>query len=92
MSWQSYVDDHLLGTGHVSQAAICGNDGALWAASEGFDVRHVKHPSQLEDLAKFFFVFSFSKVGAPMPYISCVDGGCDQSQLDGPGGRRRKLW
>mmetsp|Transcript_16010 Transcript_16010/g.38972 ORF Transcript_16010/g.38972 Transcript_16010/m.38972 type:complete len:127 (-) Transcript_16010:197-577(-) len=38
MSWQSYVDDHLIGTGHVSKAAICGVDGALWAASAGFDV------------------------------------------------------
>ena len=24
MSWQSYVDDHLIGTGHVTQGAICG--------------------------------------------------------------------
>ena len=39
MSWQSYVDDHLIGTGHVTQGAICGVDGALWAASEGFNVR-----------------------------------------------------
>lgn len=39
MSWQSYVDDHLIGTGHVTQGAICGVDGSLWAASAGFDVR-----------------------------------------------------
>ena len=39
MSWQSYVDDHLIGTGHVTKGAICGVDGALWAASAGFNVR-----------------------------------------------------
>ena len=39
MSWQSYVDDHLLGTGDVTQGAICGTDGSMWAASAGFDVR-----------------------------------------------------
>ena len=39
MSWQSYVDDHLIGTGHVVQGAICGVDGAIWAASAGFNVR-----------------------------------------------------
>lgn len=38
MSWQSYVDDHLIGTGHVVQGAICGVDGAIWAASAGFNV------------------------------------------------------
>ena len=38
MSWQSYVDDHLIGTGHVTQGAICGVDGSLWASSAGFDV------------------------------------------------------
>ena len=40
MSWQSYVDDHLIGTGHVVQGAICGVDGAIWAVSAGFNVRH----------------------------------------------------
>ena len=39
MSWQSYVDDHLIGTGHVVQGAICGVDGAIWAVSAGFNVR-----------------------------------------------------
>ena len=42
MSWQSYVDDHLIGTGHVTQGAICGVDGSLWAASAGFDVRPLR--------------------------------------------------
>jgi len=38
MSWQSYVDDQLLATKMVSQAAICGHDGNIWATSAGFGV------------------------------------------------------
>ena len=38
MSWQSYVDDQLLSTNLVSQAAICGYDGNVWATSGGFAV------------------------------------------------------
>merc|ERR1711942_4695 len=38
MSWQSYVDDQLLATKMVSQAAICGHDGNVWATSAGFGV------------------------------------------------------
>mmetsp|Transcript_3397 Transcript_3397/g.8832 ORF Transcript_3397/g.8832 Transcript_3397/m.8832 type:complete len:129 (+) Transcript_3397:75-461(+) len=39
MSWQAYVDDHLVGSGTVSQAAIIGV-GAYdtWATSPGFTV------------------------------------------------------
>ena len=40
MSWQSYVDDHLLcdlpGGGQLSAAAILGEDGGVWAQSENF--------------------------------------------------------
>jgi len=36
MSWQSYVDDHLVATGTVSKAALVGLDGSIWAASAGF--------------------------------------------------------
>ena len=40
MSWQSYVDDHLLcelpAGGHLASAAIVGKDGGVWAQSEGF--------------------------------------------------------
>ena len=39
MSWQAYVDSNLLGTGHVSQAAIYGLNGGEWAKSAGFQVR-----------------------------------------------------
>lgn len=39
MSWQAYVDDHLLCDmdGHcLTAAAILGHDGAVWAQSEPF--------------------------------------------------------
>ncbi|KAJ1914545.1 profilin, required for normal timing of actin polymerization in response to thermal stress [Mycoemilia scoparia] len=39
MSWQSFVDTNLVGTGQISQAAICGLDGGVWAKSPGFDVK-----------------------------------------------------
>jgi profilin len=38
MSWQSYVDDQLIGTGFVKQAALHGLDGNPWATSSGFNV------------------------------------------------------
>ncbi|MQL78743.1 hypothetical protein Taro_011177 [Colocasia esculenta] len=40
MSWQNYVDDHLmcdLGDGHtLAAAAIMGHDGSVWALSANF--------------------------------------------------------
>ncbi|GAA0165242.1 hypothetical protein Leryth_010222 [Lithospermum erythrorhizon] len=41
MSWQTYVDDHLMcdieGTGHhLTAAAIIGHDGSVWAQSSNF--------------------------------------------------------
>ncbi|KAF7819747.1 profilin-4 [Senna tora] len=40
MSWQSYVDDHLMcdvGDGHtLASAAITGHDGSVWAQSANF--------------------------------------------------------
>ncbi|KNC82797.1 profilin-2 [Sphaeroforma arctica JP610] len=38
MSWQAYVDTNLVGTGHISKAAIHGLDGNPWASSSGFTV------------------------------------------------------
>eukprot|EP01101_Sappina_pedata_P008198 TRINITY_DN44_c0_g1_i4.p3 TRINITY_DN44_c0_g1~~TRINITY_DN44_c0_g1_i4.p3 ORF type:complete len:127 (+),score=72.79 TRINITY_DN44_c0_g1_i4:63-443(+) len=38
MSWQSYVDDSLVGAGHVHKAALLGHDGNTWATSAGFAV------------------------------------------------------
>jgi len=38
MSWQTYVDAHLLDTKVVNQAAIAGHDGSVWAASADFKI------------------------------------------------------
>ncbi|KAI8326400.1 Profilin/allergen [Martensiomyces pterosporus] len=35
-SWQPYVDNNLVGSGKISQAAIYGLDGGVWATSQGF--------------------------------------------------------
>ncbi|KAI6134615.1 profilin [Pisolithus croceorrhizus] len=38
MSWQTYVDNNLVGTGKVSKAAIIGQAGGVWAASPGYNL------------------------------------------------------
>ncbi|XP_014661750.1 PREDICTED: profilin-like [Priapulus caudatus] len=38
MSWQSYVDEQLIGSGCVKHGAIVGLQGGTWAASPGFAV------------------------------------------------------
>ena len=36
MSWQTYVDTNLVGSSHVTQAALLGLDGSIWAKSAKF--------------------------------------------------------
>lgn len=38
MSWQTFVDESLLGTSQVSKASIHGLDGTRYACSRGFVV------------------------------------------------------
>jgi len=38
MSWQTYVDTNLVGTGKVVKAAILGLGGGVWAASQGYSL------------------------------------------------------
>ncbi|KAG2031124.1 profilin [Suillus americanus] len=38
MSWQAYVDTNLVGTGRVTQAAILGKAGGIWAKSSGITI------------------------------------------------------
>jgi len=38
MSWQGYVDNNLVGTGHVTVGAIVGHDGSTWATSAGWSI------------------------------------------------------
>ncbi|EIE85924.1 hypothetical protein G6F46_011788 [Rhizopus delemar] len=46
MSWQAYVDNNLIGTGNVSQAAIYGHAGGVWATSAGFQLQ----PSEVQEI------------------------------------------
>ncbi|KAF9479134.1 profilin [Pholiota conissans] len=38
MSWQSYVDTNLVGSGKIHQAAVLGLQGGVWAATPGFTI------------------------------------------------------
>ncbi|KAE8314703.1 profilin-2 [Aspergillus transmontanensis] len=35
MSWQSYIEDTLVGSGKISRAVILGQQGGIWASSGG---------------------------------------------------------
>ncbi|MGW7438492.1 profilin [Streptomyces sp. NPDC054849] len=37
-SWKVYVDTNLVGSGKISEAAIVGHDGVVWAASPGLHI------------------------------------------------------
>ncbi|CAB4436427.1 unnamed protein product [Rhizophagus irregularis] len=50
MSWQAYVDNQLLGTGKIAQAAIYGHNGSLWATSPGFSLS----PEEIKTLVDAF--------------------------------------
>jgi len=50
MSWQEYVDSALVGTGKISEAAIIGHDGTLWAQSPSFTI----NPDQFTRLFQSF--------------------------------------
>jgi len=40
--WQAFVDNALMKTGQVTDAAIFGLDGVKWASSKNFNVRRRK--------------------------------------------------
>ncbi len=44
MSWQGYVDNNLVGTGKITQAAIIGLKGGVWATSADFNVSPSSQP------------------------------------------------
>jgi len=51
MSWQSYVDTNLVGTGYITKAAIIGiDDKRVWANSATLDLS----PEELEAVATAF--------------------------------------
>jgi profilin len=61
MSWQTYVDEHLMCEiegHHLSSAAILGHDGTVWAQSAAF-------PQVIDRrLATFLHVLVFMSHGA----------------------------
>jgi len=73
MSWQSYIDDQLLATKHVSQAVICGHDGNAWATSAGFAAT----PAELKTIAT-----DFGKVDV-LPMKGVTVGGTKYMYLSG---------
>jgi len=50
MSWQSYVDNQLMGSGLVEEAIIAGHDGTIWAKSESVKPT----PDELSQLSNSF--------------------------------------
>ncbi|XP_002731044.1 profilin-2-like [Saccoglossus kowalevskii] len=48
MSWQTYVDTHLIGTEKIAKASILGHDGSTWATSKDFVIT----PEEGKALAK----------------------------------------
>ncbi|KAF8884430.1 profilin [Gymnopilus junonius] len=48
MSWQTYVDSNLIGTGKVSKAAILGQQGGVWATSSGFNLSAVEQKAIID--------------------------------------------
>ncbi|KAF8518661.1 profilin [Hysterangium stoloniferum] len=51
MSWQTYVDTNLLGTGKVAKAAILGQSGGVWAISAGYTLSPQEQASIIAFLA-----------------------------------------
>ncbi|KAI0292028.1 profilin [Russula brevipes] len=55
MSWQTYVDSNLVGTGKISRAVILGLQGGVWASSKGYTLSPEEQKTILasySDLAK----------------------------------------
>lgn len=67
MSWQSYIDTQLVGTGAMTTAAIHGLDGNPWATSPALAVR--------------FFPLAFFMVPPPGNKLGCGFVGSVQKWL-----------
>jgi hypothetical protein len=58
MSWQAYVDDHLMcdiDGHHLTAAAIVGHDGSVWAHSSSFPQVH----STIFSMIIYLFIYLF---------------------------------
>ncbi|CAL4894503.1 unnamed protein product [Urochloa decumbens] len=60
MSWQTYVDEHLMCEiegHHLTAAAIVGHDGAVWAQSAAFpEVTAITNPAAIIFFSFFFLI------------------------------------
>jgi len=63
MSWQSYVDEHLIGTESVKEALICGHDGNVWASSKDFNVTAAELKTLIDNMGK---IETFQQSGVTM--------------------------
>jgi len=73
MSWQSYVDNQLMGTNLVQKAIIAGHDGTIWAKSNNVE------PST-EELSKLSDCFNDQN---PLTVSGLVIGGEKYVYLSG---------
>jgi len=73
MSWQSYVDNQLMGTNLVQKAIIAGHDGTIWAKSNNIE------PST-EELSKLSDCFNDQN---PLTVSGLVIGGEKYVYLSG---------
>ena len=69
MSWQTYVDDHLMCEiegNHLAAAAIIGHDGSVWALSASFPQVSFLIILNFSDLVRIGSVFSRHVVCFPL--------------------------
>ncbi|KAJ3511247.1 hypothetical protein NLJ89_g4209 [Agrocybe chaxingu] len=52
MSWQTYVDGNLLGSGKIAKAAIIGLQGGVWASSAGYTLSPVEQKAIVDGFSK----------------------------------------
>ncbi|EIW75545.1 profilin [Coniophora puteana RWD-64-598 SS2] len=52
MSWQTYVDSNLVGTGKVARAAILGQQGGVWAVSAGYNIAADEQKTIIDAVSK----------------------------------------
>ncbi|KAF8650717.1 hypothetical protein AX16_005090 [Volvariella volvacea WC 439] len=88
MSWQSYVDTNLVGSGRVSKAAIVGQQGGVWAASAGYNltpeevnavINAFVHPDQVQAsglrfAGQKFFTLQVDPVSQTVQLKKAADG------------------
>ncbi|XP_037090248.1 profilin-like [Pollicipes pollicipes] len=76
MSWQAYVDDHLIGTKIIDEACLAGHDGVIWAASPniGAQPEQIKTLVQAMDNSDLVTTNGFSIGDMKYVYLSSIPG------------------